>query len=328
MRYYRDLAGIYPNQVLESTNYYITRGIVTQEFIDRIRFGNSSLKEFVDHYEPGKEHMFLISKSEGTMMTDYPDEKITNQKFIDNAYGDVLIFGLGIGLIVFPLLDEESVHSITIIEKDPELPLLVEPIIKQYDSFSKVKIENGDAFSYAENINQKYDTIYFDIWARITDESFEEMDRLHELYRPFLKDENSYIDSWRYDIKDEYKSQLDKKKFMKLVNIELDWLKFYSTPESIYNLTEESDLYSELQPIGYAGGLVSLDNCCIPCIVTSEKTINNKIKITDLKTVTSTRSKAENKYSPLEVYWILYPKKRLEVIKKLKASNKKESVVK
>lgn len=328
MRYYRDLASIYPNQILESTNYYITRGIVTQEFIDRIRFGNSSLKEFVDYYEPGKEHMFLISKTEGTMMTDYPDEKMTNQKFIDNAYGDVLIFGLGIGLIVFPLLNEENINSITIIEKDPELPLLVEPIIKQYDSFSKVKIEVGDAFSYAENINQKYDTIYFDIWARITDESFEEMERLHGLYRPFLKEENSYIDSWRYDIKDEYKSQLDKKKFMKLVNIELDWLKFYTTPESIYNLTEESDLYSELKPIGYAGGLVSLDNCCIPCIITSEKTINNKIKITDLKTITSTRSKNENRYSPLEVYWILYPKKRSEVINKLKVSNKKESVVK
>lgn len=328
MRDYRDLSGIYPNEILESQNYYITRGIITQEFINQIRFGNSSLKQFVDYYEPGKEHVFLISKSEGTMMTDYPDEKITNQKFIDTAHGDILIFGLGIGLIVFPLLDEENVRSITIIEKDHELAMLVEPIIKRYDTFSKVTIENGDAFTYAESINKKYDTIYFDIWARITDESFEEMEKLHELYKPFLKEDKSYIDSWRYETKEKRKINLDKKRLTKLADIELDWLKFYATPESIYNLTEESDLYSELKPIGYTGGLISLDNCCIPCIITSEKTINNKIKISELKTITSNRNKSENKYSPLEVYWILYPNKRMEVIDKLKTSNKKESVVK
>lgn len=328
MRYYRDLTEIYPKEILESTNYYITRGIMTQEFIDKINSGNSYAKQFAEHYEAGKEHLFLISKTEGTMMSDYPDEKITNQKFIDNAYGDILIFGLGIGLIIFPLLDEDNVHSITIVEKDLELPSLVEPIIKNFDSFSKVKIVNGDAFDYFDKLREKYDTIYFDIWSRITDESFEEMDKLHELYRPLLKSENSYIDSWRYDAKDTYKSQLNKKNFLKLVNVELDWLKFYSTPESIYNLSEDSDLYSELKPVGYTGGLVSLDNCCIPCIITSQKNINSKTKISDLKTITSTRDESKNKYSPLEVYWILYPNKREEVIQKLKNLKTNEIVLK
>lgn len=328
MRYYKDLTQIYPREVLETTNYYITRGIITQEFIDKIKEGSSYMKEFADAYEPGKEHLFLISKTEGTMMSDYPDEKITNQKFIDNAYGDVLIFGLGIGLIVFPLLDEENISSITIIEKDPELPQLVGSIIKNFDTFSKVKIETGDAFDYVNNINQKYDTIYFDIWSRITDESYEEMERLHQMYRPFLKSEDSYINSWRYDSKDNYKSKLDKKKFLHLVNIELNWVKFYSTPESIYSLTENSDLYSELKPVGYSGGMISLDNCCIPCIVTSEKPINSKTKISDLKTITSTRDTSQNRYSPLEVYWILYPEKRLDLISKLKTSTKESLVVK
>jgi len=328
MRYYRDLTEIYPKDFLESTIYYITRGIMTQEFIDKVNSGQSYIKKFAEHYEAGKEHLFLISKTEGTMMSDYPEEKVTNQKFIDNAYGDILIFGLGIGLIVFPLLDEENVNSITIVEKDLELPLLVGPIIKKFDSFSKVNIVNGDAFTHFDKLDRKYDTIYFDIWSKITNESFEEMDRLHELYKPFLKEENSYIDSWRYEIKDTYKSQLDKKNFLKLVSIELDWLKFYSTPESIYNLSEDSDLYADLKPIGYGGGLIGLDNCCIPCIVTSEKTINIKTKISDLKTITSTRDKLQNRYSPLEVYWIMYPKKRLEIINKLKSTNKEPLIAK
>lgn len=328
MRYYRDLTQFYPREVLESTNYYITRGIMTQEFIDKIKAGNSYLKQFADHYEPGKEHMFLISKTEGTMMSDYPDEKITNQKFLDKAHGDVLIFGLGLGLIVFPLIDDDNINSITIVEKDPELPFLVGAIIESFDSFSKVKIENGDAFTHVDKLNQKYDTIYFDIWSKITDESFEEMERLHETYSPSLKSKDSYIDSWRYEAKERYQNTLDKKNFIHLVNIELDWLQFYSSPESRYTLSEDSDLYSELKPVGYTGGFVNLDNCCIPCIITSEKTITKKTKISELKTITSVRDKSENKYSPLEVYWILYPNKREEVIQKLKNLKNSEIILK
>ena len=322
MRYYRDLTEIYPRDILETSNYYIARGIVTQEFIDQLRASNPPIKNLADYFEPGKEHVFLISKSEGVMMSDYPDEKLTNQNFIDNAHGDVLIFGLGLGLIVFPLLNEENVHSITIIEKDPELPGMVGPIIEKMDSSSKVRILNGDAFEFADKLNDKYDTIYFDIWARITNESFDEMERLHELYRPNLRSEESYMDSWRYDSKKNSSYKINKKKLLILAERELGWLKFYSTPDSIQNFSENSDFYSDLKPIGYASGLVKLDNCCIPCIVTSDNPINKKIKVSDLKTITSVRDKSQNKYSPLEVYWIMYPQDRQDIITKLKLREK------
>lgn len=322
MRYYRDLTEIYPREILETSNYYIARGLVTQEFIDQIRAGKPKIENLADYYEPGKEHLFLISKTEGVMMSDYPDEKITNQKFIDNAYGDILIFGLGIGLIVFPLLNEDNVRSITIVEMDPELPNLVGSVIKKMDAFSKVNILQGNAFDYADKLNQKYDTIYFDIWARITDESFDEMERLHDMYRHLLKSGESYIDSWRYDSKNDSPGKINKKKLLKLAETEINWLRFYSTPESIYNLSEESDFYSDLKPIGYTGSLIKLDNCCIPCIVQSDAPINKKTKISDLKIITSTRDKDNNKYSPLEAYWNLYPESRAEIIDKLKFREK------
>lgn len=322
MRYYRDLTEIYPREILETSNYYIARGLATQEFIDQVRVVNYKIENLADYYEVGKEHLFLISKSEGVMMSDYPDEKITNQNFIDNAHGDVLIFGLGIGLIVFPLLNEDDVRSITIVEMDPELPSLVEPIIKKMDTFSKVKILHGNAFDYADKLNQKYDTIYFDIWARITDESFDEMERLHELYKPLLKSEDGYMDSWRYDSKTDSAGKVNKKKLLKLAETEISWLKFYSTLDSINDFSEDSDFYSDLKPIGYTGSLIKLDNCCIPCIVKSEAPINKKTKVSDLKIITSTRDKENNKYSPLEAYWNLYPESRIDLINKLKLREK------
>ena len=93
MRYYRELTEIYPRETLESSNYYIARGLVTHEFIERVRMSNSPIENLADHYEPGKEHLFLISKKEGVMMSDYPDERITNQKFLENAHGDILNLG-------------------------------------------------------------------------------------------------------------------------------------------------------------------------------------------------------------------------------------------
>jgi hypothetical protein len=66
--------------------------------------------------------------------------------------------------------------------------------------------------------------------------------------------------------------------------------------------------------------MIKLDNCCIPCIITSEKSINKKIKVSDLKAISSTRNKDKNKYSPLEVCWILYPEEKKKFLEKLRSN--------
>jgi hypothetical protein len=58
----------------------------------------------------------LVKKGEGVMMSDTPMERNTNYHILDKANGDVLIFGLGIGLIILPLLRKENVKSITVVE--------------------------------------------------------------------------------------------------------------------------------------------------------------------------------------------------------------------
>ena len=62
-------------------------------------------------------------------MSNHEFETLTNQKFLDNAKGDILIFGLGIGLIIFPLLTDNDIKSITIVEIDDGLIDEVFPII-------------------------------------------------------------------------------------------------------------------------------------------------------------------------------------------------------
>lgn len=48
-------------------------------------------------------------------------EKRTNMDFCCNAHGDVLIGGLGIGMIILAIQDKSEVKSITVIEKNQEV---------------------------------------------------------------------------------------------------------------------------------------------------------------------------------------------------------------
>ena len=67
----------------------------------------------------------------------------TNMDFCCNAYGDVLIGGLGIGMIILAIQDKSKVKSITVIEKNQEVIDIIAPQLKFND---KVKIICADVF--------------------------------------------------------------------------------------------------------------------------------------------------------------------------------------
>ena len=99
-----------------------------------------------------------ISSDDVTWMSITPNEIVTMQKSIDEAYGDVLTFGLGLGYYQFMVAQKENVKSVTIIENDNTLPL--------FNNKNKIKIIESDAFEYYKNIDiaNKFDYAFMDIW--------------------------------------------------------------------------------------------------------------------------------------------------------------------
>ena len=137
----------------------------------------------------------LIHGSE-CVMSDTPMEKRTNREFVANAHGNVLIGGLGIGLILLAIQDKEDVKKITVVEKNKEV---IELVGNQLPFNSKVHIVNDDVFEYKPLF--KYNTIYMDIWNYINEDVYnEQMKPLISRYRRYLvpksEDENRYIDCW------------------------------------------------------------------------------------------------------------------------------------
>jgi hypothetical protein len=126
------------------------------------------------------------------MMSDTPMERISNRDFIDKAKGRVLIAGLGIGMIIRAIVNKPEVEEIVVIEKYRDVIDLVSPKI----AHPKVKVIEADIFTYDMAKSEKFDTIYFDIWASINTDNLYEMKELHKRYRKNKRDKDTFMDSW------------------------------------------------------------------------------------------------------------------------------------
>jgi spermidine synthase len=70
-------------------------------------------------------HTILLENLQ-VIMSDSNYEKMANYNFIENVTGDVLIAGLGLGLIIKAIEDKSDVSSITVIEISPDIIDMVE----------------------------------------------------------------------------------------------------------------------------------------------------------------------------------------------------------
>lgn len=119
------------------------------------------------------------------MMSNTPMEQRTSLPFMVNAFGDVLICGLGVGMVVLPLLADDSIKSITVLEKYEDVIDCVLPQLKPYDTSDKLKVIHCDCFEFTTD--NKFDTIFIDIWAYINNDIYkEEMLPLKRKYRKYL----------------------------------------------------------------------------------------------------------------------------------------------
>lgn len=131
------------------------------------------------------------------MMSDTPMERRTNRDFLANAKGDVMIAGLGIGLILHNLrekIEKGIVTSITVYEKYQDVISLVYP---HYKDLPLTVIE-ADILTYKPRKDETYDTIYFDIWPDINSDNLEDIKLLHNRWKSH-KRPGGWMDSWVKD---------------------------------------------------------------------------------------------------------------------------------
>lgn len=146
--------------------------------IDKLNF-----RAALDGVVPGR-YVKLTHNGE-VVMSNTDMEKRTNRHFVLNAHGDVLIGGLGIGMIVVAIQSSDKVKSITIIEKNQEV---IDIVANQLSLNDKVHIINADVFKWKPGKEQRFDCIYMDIWNYVNSDVYhEEMKPLKRKYGHYLK---------------------------------------------------------------------------------------------------------------------------------------------
>jgi len=140
--------------------------------------------------EPSKYKRLMYRDS--VIMSNTPAEIRECEDFMEIAKGDILINGLGLGIVLIALLKKKTVKSITVIEKSKDVIKLVASAYKD----ERLTIINADAFKWRPPINVKYDYVWHDIWTNICYDNLVGMDKLCEKY----ENKTKWQDCWAKDM--------------------------------------------------------------------------------------------------------------------------------
>lgn len=126
-------------------------------------------------------------------MTDTPDEYYDLSDFLFSAQGHILIAGLGIGLVIDPLMNNEAVKSVTVLEIEPDIIQLVGSIyLKRYPY--RLEIIQADAVEWDPE-GRKFDCAWIDIWGSICSDNLPGMENFLKRYGKFCKS----VKIWSFD---------------------------------------------------------------------------------------------------------------------------------
>lgn len=135
------------------------------------------------------------------MMSNTDFEMRTNSQVVANAHGDVLIAGLGLGMILHPICRKPEVRSVTVLESNADVVALVATHFPAY-VVRKTTVVTADAFAWRPVVGTKFQTIYFDIWPQVCTDNLPAMAKLSRRFAPYLDRQDSA--RWRSSWMQEY----------------------------------------------------------------------------------------------------------------------------
>jgi spermidine synthase len=197
---YTPMVEFYPERV-ESDRFYIDSFELTPDMVRMEKMRSFRNYGEVRDLEAGR-YVRLVARRgfSGTWMSDTPMERRTNEAFVLSAHGDVLIGGLGIGMLIPPLLERPDVTSITIIEIEEEVIGLVDAR-NRFDRLpfpDRLNIVHANMLEWVPPKGVTFHACWFDIWQDISADNHPEMKKLHLRFKNRLvKDGFSAMGSWR-----------------------------------------------------------------------------------------------------------------------------------
>lgn len=146
----------------------------------------------------------ILKEGPRTWMSDTPMEQESLYQVMKKANGDVLIGGLGIGLLPTLLsIADNSVKNITVVEANEDVIDLVWPQLKPYID---IEVVNMRIEEFLESTESRYDFVYIDIWEHILG-PIQDIETAREAYQKLLKPDGE-LRIWLQELYDRVASSL------------------------------------------------------------------------------------------------------------------------
>lgn len=197
---------------IESGNFALTKKrIIKPRVLQRYglrRFNVRTLEDEREYYYCDKALRFpaVTEKNSNTCwMSVEPREINTFAHFIDEATGNVILVGCGIGYTAYMLSQKEDVKSITIVELNEDiLKLFEENILPQFPNKDKITTVNAEGISYLKTADlQQTDYVNVDVW-------YDTADMIYPYLRCLEVDFANPQTKFSYWIEDELQSDIQK----------------------------------------------------------------------------------------------------------------------
>lgn len=114
------------------------------------------------------------------VMSDTPAEMSDHYVAVRAAHGEVLVNGLGLGMVVQACLNKPNVARVTVIELSDDVISLVAP---HYQTMfgERFRVVHADAFEYKPDL-PNYGACWHDIWPDLCEDNLPEMTRMKRKY--------------------------------------------------------------------------------------------------------------------------------------------------
>ena len=134
-----------------------------------------------------------LVRNRETIMSDTPAEIGDHLWFMQDAIGNVLLNGLGLGVVLSGVLLKDEVEKVVVNEISEDVIKLVAPHFKD----DRITINHTDVFTWNPN-GMRFNFIWHDIWDNICEDNLKEMKLLHRKYGHYLQKPH-YQGSWCRD---------------------------------------------------------------------------------------------------------------------------------
>lgn len=141
---------------------------------DNQRLFNMRIKHSLQYVWPGTYKRLMYGST--VVMSNTSFEIRTHQPILSRASGDVLIHGLGLGMVVKAVLAKPEVKTVTVIERSEDVIRLVAPT---YANDLRFTIICADALTWRARAGVRFNTVWHDIWPNVCADNLEDMARLH-----------------------------------------------------------------------------------------------------------------------------------------------------